>query len=102
MARPSARLRRRREGNYAIYSGTNWIIMNAAANSETSTPWGQSGDLPVQNDYDGDGIVDIAVWHAQAAALSGLSTISHRHARTEYWGLQRRHPRPGFLQEVAS
>lgn len=50
------------KANYAVRNGADWIIMNAAGTSTTTTAWQQSGDTAVHNDYDGDGIVDIAVW----------------------------------------
>ncbi len=31
-----------------------------------SIPWGESGDVPVPGDYDGDGKMDVAVWRASS------------------------------------
>ena len=54
------------KANFALKQGASWIIMNAALNSTTTTTpsnWPYSAsDIAVQNDYDDDGIADIAVW----------------------------------------
>ena len=38
-----------------------WFVQRSEDNSYFSFPWGQSGDIPVAADYDGDGRADIAV-----------------------------------------
>ncbi len=50
------------KANYAVKNGSSWVIMNGALTGTSSVAWQNSGDVAVQNDYDGDGIVDIAVW----------------------------------------
>ena len=50
------------KANFALLNGNSWVIMNAAHTQTSSTAWQNSGDIPVPNDYDGDGIVDIATW----------------------------------------
>ena len=40
-----------------------WFILRSSDNGFTAVAWGLTGeDLNVQNDYDGDGMTDIAVW----------------------------------------
>jgi len=40
-----------------------WTILNSRNGNVTSVAWGATGtDYNVQNDYDGDGITDIAIW----------------------------------------
>ena len=39
-----------------------WLITLAAHSTEMMVNWGTAGDLPVADDYDGDGRVDIAVY----------------------------------------
>lgn len=52
------------KANYARLNGNEWLILNASYTSSSAVNWQNSGDTAVHNDYDGDGIVDIAVWRA--------------------------------------
>lgn len=47
-------------------SNGTWYILNAGY---TSYAWGQSGDVPVQADYDGDGKTDFAIWRPGTTAV---------------------------------
>ncbi len=85
------------KANYAVRNGADWVIMNAAGTSTTTTAWQQSGDTAVHNDYDGDGKVDIAVWRDSNGnwyirKSSDLST------RTEQWGVSGDIPVPAFYR----
>ncbi len=87
------------KANYAIQNGGSWFIMNAAVNTTSTTYWGQSGDVPVQNDYDGDGIVDIAVWHAPGCgAVWSIKQSSTGTTRPEYWGCTGDTPVPAYYR----
>ena len=57
------RLRQRRREDLAVYrpSNSTWYIRGTMGGFSVM-PWGQSGDIPVPADYDGDGATDLAVW----------------------------------------
>lgn len=39
-----------------------WYVLGGTGSQQTFTQWGQSGDVPVPGDYDGDGKTDFAVF----------------------------------------
>jgi hypothetical protein len=43
-------------------SNGTWYVMGGPGSQAFSYPWGMSGDLPVQGDYDGDGKTDLAIF----------------------------------------
>jgi hypothetical protein len=48
----------------AVWRPSNgmWYIINSSDGSKIYRSWGESGDVPVPVDYDGDSIADLAVW----------------------------------------
>ena len=50
------------KANYAVKAGNVWNILNSSYSQLITQNWQLANDVAVQNDYDGDGIVDIAVW----------------------------------------
>ena len=48
--------------------------------------FGISGDVPVQNDYDGDGKCDIAIWRPATSAVWYIYQSSNAQTRTANWG----------------
>lgn len=83
--------------NYALRNGADWVIMNAAGTSTTTTAWQQAGDVAVQNDYDGDGKVDIALWRDSNGTWY-IRKSSDLSTRTEQWGTSGDIPVPAFYR----
>lgn len=73
------------KANYAVKHGADWIIMNAALTSTTTTTWQTSDGVAVPNDYDGDGQVDIAIWKVVSGGGPGMGTGSG------YWYIRQSH-----------
>ena len=65
-------------------SNLTWLVRRSSDGSTTQVPWGVSGtDLNVQNDYDGDGKTDFAVWrntdgkfYIYNGVTAGISVVS--------------------------
>ena len=58
----SGRFRRHGATDVAIYRVGNWFIRN-----HSTVPFGLAGDVPVPGDYDGNGIVETAVFRPSSA-----------------------------------
>ena len=78
-------------GDAALRAAVEWLLETSArtgaypelptegaASTNTSIQWGLPGDVPAPGDYDGDGIVDQAIyrpsasaWYATASSLGG-------------------------------
>ena len=89
------------KANYAVRNGADWIIMNAAGTSTTTTAWQQSGDIAVHNDYDGDGIVDISVWRDSNGTwyIRQSSKIGQQdELRQVQWGMTGDIPVPAYYR----
>jgi hypothetical protein len=71
-----------------------WRVRASSAVTDSSYPWGGSGDIPVPADYDGDGRADLAVYRPSTGAWFILkSTTNYSWNGTGYgyvayqWGL---------------
>lgn len=84
--------------NFAVKNGNSWVIMNAARTATSSVTWQNSVDIPVQNDYDGDGIVDIAVWRASNGNWYIRQSASGNSLRQVQWGTNGDIPVPAFFR----
>lgn len=51
-------------GDLAVWRPSNgyWYVKGGPGSTETSFPWGMSGDQPAQGDFDGDGKTDFAIY----------------------------------------
>lgn len=89
------------KANYALKNGADWLIMNAAKTAVSTIAFQQSGDIPVQNDYDGDGIVDIAVWRDSTGYwyIRQSSLLGQQgELRTVHWGQSGDIPVPAYYR----
>ncbi|HMO82380.1 MAG TPA: VCBS repeat-containing protein [Pyrinomonadaceae bacterium] len=101
------------KANYAIRTGSDWKIFTAFPNIVTGTggpqsyesvstvSFQQSGDIPVHNDYDGDGIVDIAVWRDSNGTwyIRQSSRLGQQdELRTQQWGSSGDIPVPAYYR----
>mgnify|MGYP003392389895 CR=1 FL=1 len=108
------------KANYAVKVGNVWAILNSNYTPMSPVTWHDASDTAVQNDYDGDGIVDIAVWRpveSQTGAgdlgvwyirqssklgITGQSpTTANPHPnelRTNQWGTTADIPVPAFYR----
>lgn len=63
----------------------NWYLFENYSNIVTTT-WGESGDIPISGDFDGDGKADVAIWRPTDGMwwTFSLPTIS---VSMKQWGL---------------
>lgn len=87
--------------NYAVKDGNVWRIKNAAKTSTSAVTFQNATDIAVQNDYDGDGLVDIATWrpsngtwYIRQSTLLGQSG----ELRTQAWGMDGDIPVPAYYR----
>jgi len=89
------------KANYALRNGNSWVILNAAFTGTSSVTWQEAGDIAVQNDYDGDGIVDIAVWRPSNGTwyIRQSSRLGQQdELRQVQWGMTGDIPVPSFYR----
>lgn len=76
-------------------TGTWYIVENADFNHPLTRVWGESGDVPVLGDYDGDGITDYAIWRPSTGTWWILPSTNPGIAMTRTWGVSGDIPVPG-------
>lgn len=96
-----------------VSSSATWYIRQSTTNSIVSTVWGNNGSSgctstcddylkPVQNDYDGDGKTDFAVFDNSISppglAVWTIKRSSNGTTRTESFGLSGDFPVPAFYR----
>ena len=71
----------------AVFRSGEWYILDENG-GVTTAQWGLPGDIPVPQDYDGDGIADLAVWRP-ADGMWWIRYSGAKDARPEgiQWGL---------------
>jgi len=55
----------------------NWYVLGGLGSAQTIQGWGQSGDIPVQGDFDGDGKTDFAVMRPDSASNTSQWFIAY-------------------------
>jgi hypothetical protein len=94
------------KADYAVYhSGTAgtpntafWHIRQSTTATVVSTQWGDGGDTPVQNDYDGDGKCDLATWRNANGNWFIRQSASGNSLRQVQWGISGDIPVPAFYR----
>lgn len=80
-------------------SNATWYLKKSAQpNLIQQVQWGISGDKLVQNDYDGDGKVDIAVWRNSNGNWYIRKSGSGNALRQEAWGAAGDIPVPAYYR----
>src|SRR5262249_44143425 len=76
--------------------GGNWSIRKSSNNATQTIAWGLSTDKPVPGDYDGDGLIDPAVYRPSDGMWHVLKSTSNYTATIDVqWGLSTDTPVPG-------
>ncbi|MGH9949651.1 MAG: FG-GAP repeat domain-containing protein, partial [Pyrinomonadaceae bacterium] len=100
------------KADYAVYNSTTatWTIRNSATPAAPVTSvWGSagasgcsggscSGEVPVQNDYDGDGKTDLATWRNSGGNWFIRQSGSNNSLRQVQWGIPADIPVPAFYR----
>jgi hypothetical protein len=91
-----------------VDSTATWYIRQSTTNSIVSFVWGNNGTSgctgactslkPVQNDYDGDGKTDLAVWDNTTNAVWTIKRSSNGTTRTETFGTTGDIPVPAYYR----
>ena len=57
----------------------SWYILRSSTEftAYTTYPWGLSSDIPVPNDYDGDGVTDLVVFRPSTGAWYVLNSSTN-------------------------
>jgi uncharacterized protein (TIGR03437 family) len=79
-------------GVWTIQSMGNPLLLSSNLFGQTL---GQSGDVPVPGDYDGDGIIDFAVWRPSNATFYVVPSSLPTTVVTKQWGATGDIPVPG-------
>jgi hypothetical protein len=72
----------------------NWY-MNSAAGTQTAQQWGLAADVPLTGDFDGDGILDYAVFRPSTQEWFIIPSSAPTTAIYKQWGLLNDIPVPG-------
>jgi len=67
------------------YPYGGWTINNSSTGQTISVQWGDTGDVPVPGDYDGDGITDIAVFRPSLSVETWYIVPSSTSSVTWWW-----------------
>ena len=76
----------------------NWYILQSSNNTMVTKRWGTTGDVPVPNDYDGDGKCDYAVWRPGSQAYWFIINSHDQSTRVESWGTTGDIPVPAYYR----
>ena len=74
------------------------IPFQSSNNATVTYRWGTVADVPVPNDYDGDGKCDIAVWRPGTFSVWYIVNSSTGTVRTEVWGTTGDIPVPAYYR----
>lgn len=67
--------------------GTWWTIFDTNTGGPSTRQWGLNGDVPVADDYDGDGQMDFAVWRPWNGTWYVIPSTNPAAPLTQQWGL---------------
>lgn len=78
-------------------NSATWYIKRSSDHQSIAIQWGAPGDIPVPNDYEGDGKCDIAVWRPTD---NPAGTIGTWFIRQSAWGDTLRQERWGIAGDI--